>query len=156
MVCAMGGARRRRGFEPRFVRPSRGPLASSPPRPPSASPSTTGTADGWVACLVLVVFTFGIAQFRPQSKQQSAEKNKALSTTHLQQCPTSLVPPADGSRVSSSYSPSAGGFEPASLGQQPAAQPLRYAAKSQGWGPLALIKPMLSYGHEFSRDKQVT
>ena len=56
VVCAMGGARRCRGFEPRFVRPSRGPLARSPPPPPSASPSTIGTAGGWVACLVLVVF----------------------------------------------------------------------------------------------------
>ena len=56
MVCAMGGACRRRGFEPRFVRPSRGPLARSPPPPPSASSSTIGTAGGWVACLVLVVF----------------------------------------------------------------------------------------------------
>ena len=93
---------------------------------------------------------------RPQNRQQSAQKNKAPSTAHLQQCPPSPVPPADGSRVSSSYSPSAGGFEPASSGQQPAAQPLRHAAKSQGWGPLALVKPMLSYGHEFSRDKQVT
>ena len=56
MVCAMDGARRCRGFEPRFVRPSRGPLARSPPPPPSASPSTIGTAGGWVACLVLIVF----------------------------------------------------------------------------------------------------
>ena len=68
----------------------------------------------------------------------------------------SPVPPADGSRVSSWHSPLAGGFEPVSSGQQPAAQPLRHAPKSQGWGPLALIKPMLSYGHQFSRDKQVT
>ena len=44
MVCAMAGARRGRGFEPRFVCPSRGLLARPPPPPPSASRSTTGTA----------------------------------------------------------------------------------------------------------------
>ena len=57
MVCAMGGARRFWGLKPRFVCPSRGPLARSPPPPPSASPSTIGTAGGWVACLVLVVLS---------------------------------------------------------------------------------------------------
>ena len=54
VVCAMGGTRRRRGFEPRFVCPSRGPPVRSPPPPPSASPSTIGTAGGRVACLVLI------------------------------------------------------------------------------------------------------
>ena len=44
MVCAMAGARRGRGFEPRFVCPSRGPSVRPPPPPPSASRSTTGTA----------------------------------------------------------------------------------------------------------------
>ena len=44
VVCAMAGARRGRGFEPRFVRPSRGPPVRPPPPPPSASRSTTGTA----------------------------------------------------------------------------------------------------------------
>ena len=44
VVCAMAGARRGRGFEPRFVCPSRGPLVRPPPPPPSASRSTTGTA----------------------------------------------------------------------------------------------------------------
>ena len=98
VVCAMGGARRRRGFKPRFVRPSRSPLARPPPPPPSASPSTIGTADGWVACLVLVVFM-------PSPQIIVHSKNKAPGTTHLQQCPSSPVPPADGSRISSSYPP---------------------------------------------------
>ena len=44
VVCAMAGARRGGGFEPRFVCPSRGPLVRPPPPPPSASRSTTGTA----------------------------------------------------------------------------------------------------------------
>ena len=44
VVCAMAGARRGRGFEPRFVCPSRGPSVRPPPPPPSASRSTTGTA----------------------------------------------------------------------------------------------------------------
>ena len=108
MVCAMDGTRRCRGFEPRFVRLSTGPLASPPPPPPSASPSTTGTADGWVACLVLVVVSFIFRIFciwSSPGRHQSTHKNKAPGTTHLQQCPQSPVPPADGSRISSSYSP---------------------------------------------------
>ena len=44
MVCAMAGARRGRGFEPRFVCLSRGPSVRPPPPPPSASRSTIGTA----------------------------------------------------------------------------------------------------------------
>ena len=44
VVCAMPGACRGRGFEPRFVRPSRGTSVRPPPPPPSASRSTTGTA----------------------------------------------------------------------------------------------------------------
>ena len=44
VVCAMAGARRGRGFEPGFVRPSTGPSVRPPPPPPSASRSTTGTA----------------------------------------------------------------------------------------------------------------
>ena len=98
VVCAMGGARRRRGFEPRFVRPFKGPLARSPPPSPSVSPSTIGTAVGWVVCLVLVVFM-------PSPQVIVHCKNKAPGTAHLQQWPPSPVPPADGSRISSSYSP---------------------------------------------------
>ena len=56
VVCAMAGARRGRGFDSRFVCPSRGPSVRSPPPPPSASRSTIGTAGGSVACLVLIVF----------------------------------------------------------------------------------------------------
>ena len=44
VVCAMASARRGRGFEPRFVGPSRGPSVRPPPPPPSASRSTIGTA----------------------------------------------------------------------------------------------------------------
>ena len=58
VVCALAGARRGRGFDPRFVCPSRGPSVRSPPPPPSAARSTIGTAGGWVACLVLIVFLF--------------------------------------------------------------------------------------------------
>ena len=102
VVCAMGGARRRRGFEPRFVCPSRGPPVRSPPPPPSASPSTIGTAGGWVACLVLVFFPCPLLLPLPP-----AHKNEAPGTAHLQHCPPSLVPPAAGWRISSSYSSSA-------------------------------------------------
>ena len=38
MVCAMGGARRRRGFEPRFVCPTRGPPGEVPATAPFSSP----------------------------------------------------------------------------------------------------------------------
>ena len=44
VVCALAGARRGRGFEPRVVRPSRGPPVRPPPPPPSATRSTIGTA----------------------------------------------------------------------------------------------------------------
>ena len=131
VVCAIGGARRRRGFEPRFVRPSKGVLARPPPLPFSASPSTAGTSDGWVACFVFVVFTFISAQPRPQSRQQSAQKNKPPSTVNLQQCPLTPVKPADGSRISS-LSLFGGGFQPAFSWQQLAAQQLRHAAIIQG------------------------
>ena len=56
VVCALAGARRGRGFEPRFVCPSRGPSVRSPPPPPSAARSTIGTTAGSVACLVLIAF----------------------------------------------------------------------------------------------------
>ena len=81
MVCALGGARRRRGFEPRFVRPSTGPLARSPPPPPLASPSTTGTTDGWVACLVLVVFHFCCCpvQTSEHTEEQGTEHNTSAA-----------------------------------------------------------------------------
>ena len=36
--------------------PVRGPVARSPPLPPLASRSTTSTAGGWVACLVVIFF----------------------------------------------------------------------------------------------------
>ena len=48
----------------------RGRRSSSSGVRTSASPSTTGTADGWVACLVLMVFSFVITQSRQQCSQQ--------------------------------------------------------------------------------------
>ena len=64
VVCALAGARRGRGFDSRSVRPSRGPSVRSPPPPPSAARYTIGTAGGWVACLVLIVFSLcGISKF---------------------------------------------------------------------------------------------
>ena len=72
VVCAMGGARRCRGFEPRFVCPSRGPPVRSPPPPPSASPSTISTAGGWVACLVLVFLPLPT---EPSTQKQGTRHN---------------------------------------------------------------------------------
>ena len=87
VVCAMGGALCRRGFQPRFVRPSRGLLARSPPPPPSASPSTTGTADGWVACLVLVVLFLSLA-----SRDHRADHRARRKTRHRAQHTCSSAP----------------------------------------------------------------
>ena len=149
MVCAMGGTRRRRGFEPRFVCPSRGLLARSPPPPPSASPSTTGTADGWVVCLVLVVLFLSFPGPNHRANHRAHRK-----TRHRAQHTCSSAPRRRYRRPTGAASPPCiplGGFEPASSGQQPAAQPLWHAAKSHGYEPLALSKPMLSYGHELNR-----
>ena len=65
VVCAVDRHRHRQGFEPRFPRPSRGPLARSPPLPPSTSRSTIGAASGWVVCL-LVIFFFFYAMHHPK------------------------------------------------------------------------------------------
>ena len=99
VVCAMAGARRGRGFDSRFVCPSRGPLVRSPPPPPSASRSTIGTAGGSVACPVLIVFCpatryvyFWIIGY----EHMETAKSKAPTTTHLQQRappPVPLAPP---------------------------------------------------------------
>ena len=103
VVCAMAGARRGRGFEPRFVRPSRGPSVRPPPPPPSASRSTTGTAGA----------TGGVSPpFFPHPQPQPlgpgpTHKNEAPDTAHLQQRAPSLLPPSAGWRMSSSYSSSA-------------------------------------------------
>ena len=71
VVCAMAGARRRRGFEPRFVCPSRGPPVRSPPPPPAASPSTIGTAGGRLACLVLVFLSLSTEPWLTKTRQQT-------------------------------------------------------------------------------------
>ena len=89
-----------------------------------------------------------------QTAEHATEHTEKQVTEHST---PAAVPPVTSTagRVSSSYS-LRWGFEPAFSGQQPAARPLRHAAKSQGWEPLTLSEPMLSYYHEFSRDKQVT
>ena len=122
--------RRRRGFEPRFVRSSRGSLARSPPPLPFSIP-LHHRYRRWMG---------GVSRPRiflscpcPRS---TAHKTEAPGTAHLQQCPPSPVTPADGSRISSSYSSSAcrGGLEPGSSGLKPATQPLQHAAENRHCG----------------------
>ena len=82
MVCALAGARRGRGFEPRFVCPSRGPPVRSPPPPPSATRSTSGTAAGWVACLVLIVFSYcGMSQIVSGMSEGETKKQGTKHST---------------------------------------------------------------------------
>ena len=136
MVCAMGGARRRRGFEPRFVCPSRGPPVRSPPPPPSAAPSTIGTAGGWVACLVLVLFPVKLCPL-------VQHKNQVPDTAHLQQCPPSLVPPsAATASPPRTPLPPCPGFEPGSSRLQLAAQPLQHAAENLPGPPAPFSAPV--------------
>ena len=134
MVCAMVGTCRRRGFEPRFVRPSRGPLARSPPPPPSAPPSTIGTAGGWGACLVLVVFFLSscpihLSYVNAPVRNISTQCKKAR---HRAQYTYSSAPRHWYRRPPGAASPPRiplGGFELPSSGQQPAVQPPQYEAQ---------------------------
>ena len=103
VVCAMAGARRGWGFEPRFVRPSRGPSVRPPPPPPSASRSTTGTAGATGG----VSPAFFPTHPPPGGQTHTHTKNEAPGTAHLQQRASSLLPPSAGWRMSSSYSSSA-------------------------------------------------
>ena len=75
-----------------------GLLAAPPATAPPASRATAGTASGWVACLVLVIFfltTNSVIFFL----------NKIAPGTSI---PVAVRPASgtDGSRISSSYSPS--------------------------------------------------
>ena len=106
VVCAMAGARRGRGFEPRFVRPSRGPSVRPPPPPPSASRSTTGTA-GATGGVSPPFFPTHPAPPHPPPGVRHTHKIEAPGTAHLQQRAPSLLPPSAGWRMSSSYSSSA-------------------------------------------------
>ena len=101
VVCAMGGTRHRQGFEPRFVRPSRGPLARSPPPPPSTSPSTIGTAGGWVACLVHVVLSYVQSTCHRYMHLSGLSERKAKKQGTGHNTPAAVTPVT----VSSSYSP---------------------------------------------------
>ena len=123
VVCAMAGARHGRGFEPRFVCPSRGPLARPPPPPPSAARSTTGTAGA----------SGGVSPHRFLSSD-------GLSTgTQQKQGPNHNTPAAARSATGATcgagtacppHTPLQRGIEPSSSAQRPAALPLRHAAKS--------------------------
>ena len=137
MVCALASACRGRGFEPRFVCPSRGPSARSPPPPPSAARSTIGTAAGWVACLVLVVFPCLLytvyLRFSCPSVSSVGTKKAMHHAQHT--CSNApchryrLAPPEAHLLLVDLLGLRPGEFEPPSSGQPLAAQPLRYMAR---------------------------
>ena len=132
VVCALAGARRGREFDPRFVCPSRGPSVRSPPPPPSAARSTIGTAGGWVACLVLIVFmryvlvlfVSGMSTWKNKKARHQAEHTCSSALRHWYR-----RPPEPHLLLIVLFGFLPRGFEPPSSGQQPAAQPLRYTAQ---------------------------
>ena len=80
--------------------------AGEVPATPSAARSTIGTAVGWVACLVLIVFfllqiVFVLRQVCPSEKL----KSKAPGTAHLQQRAPPPVPPCAAGSASPPRSP---------------------------------------------------
>ena len=114
VVCALAGARRGRGFEPRFVCPSRGPPVRPPPPPLSAARSTIGTtgAMGGVSrphSFSFIVYTVHPCFFSPVS-QCPLWGSKRQHTRHIT---PAAARPATGTalrrrnRISSSYSSSA-------------------------------------------------
>ena len=114
MVCALAGARRGRGFEPRLVRPSRGPPVRPPPPPPSPTRSTIGNPVRRVACLVLIGFFLRPyrstqctqAYFCPSVGNLCGEqKGNAPDTAHLQQRAPPPVPPCGAGTASPPHIP---------------------------------------------------
>ena len=148
VVCAMAGARRGRGFEPQFLRPSRGPSVRPPP-PPLQHPAPPPVPPvRRVACL-LHFFPNPPTPTPPTPRRSDPHtKNEAPGTAHLQQRAPSLLPPSAGWRMSSSYSSSAcprkrtrtGVFR---AGVCCATAPPRCAKPSESLVPLSLHPPCL-------------
>ena len=135
VACAMAGARRGRGFEPRLVCPSRGPPVRSPPPPPSASLSTIGTAGGRVACLVLVFLPPSMTPRLLKTRQQT-QHTCSSALRHRYRCPPGgAFPPRIPLPLACGR-----GIELGSSGLQPAAQPLQYAARNSSAGPTTLTQ----------------
>ena len=141
VVCAMAGARRGRGFEPRFVRPSRGPSVRPPPPPPSASRSTTGTAGATGGVSPPFFPTHPPPPHPPPGgrdthTQKTKHQAQHTCSSALRHCyrrpPSGACPP---------YTPlplaRGRGLEPGSSGRRSAAQPLHHAAQHPGkvWFP---------------------
>ena len=122
VVCAMRGARRRRAFEPRFVRPSRGLLARSPPPPPLVSPCTIGAAGGWVACFVLVFFSPVHGTEHTKTKHYAHHTCHSAPRRRYRRPTGAAYPPRIPLRLTCRRR-----FEPGSSGVRPAAQPLHAA-----------------------------
>ena len=132
VVCAMAGARRGRGFEPRFVCPSRGPLARPPPPPPSASRSTTGTAgaSGGVSPPFFPPLALPLTPDTRKTRHQARHTcSSALRHCYRRPpggaCPPRTPPPLARGR----------GIELGSSGLHPAARPLQHAAGKPPVGP---------------------
>ena len=130
VVCAMAGARRGRGFEPRFVRPSRGPSVRPPPPPPSASRSTTGTAGATGG--VSPPF-FSQPQPQPQGPGQTHTKTKHQTQHTCSSAPRHCYrrPPGGACPPHTPLPLARGrGLELGSSGRRPAARPLHHAARN--------------------------
>ena len=132
VVCAMAGARRGRGFEPRFVRPSRGPSVRPPPPPPSASRSTTGTAGATGGVSPPFFPTHPAPPHPPRGVRQTQKtKHQAHHTCSgaLRHCyrrpPGGACPPHTPLPLARGR-----GLEPGSSRRRSAARPLHHAAQN--------------------------
>ena len=114
VVCALAGACRGRGFEPQFVRPSRGPPVRPPPPPPSAARSTIGTAGAMGGVSRPHRFflypdrctQYTHAYFYPSVGNLCGDqKGNAPDTAHLQQRAPPPVPPCVAGTASPPHIP---------------------------------------------------
>ena len=146
VVCAMAGARRGRGFEPRFVRPSRGPSVRPPPPPASASRSTTGTAGATGGVSPPFFPTHPPPPHPPPGGQTHTQKTKHQAqhtcSSALRHCyrrpPGGACPPHIPLPLARGR-----GLEPGSSGRGSAAQPLHHAAQNPAkvWFPYPCFFP---------------
>ena len=140
VVCAMVGARRGRGFEPRFVRPSREVPATAPFSIPlhHRYRRWIGGVSRPHSFFSLFFFCFFVLMSRPhvlckctcQEYRHAMQKARHRAQhTYNNSAPRHWYrrPPGAASPPHIPF----GGFELPSLGQQPAVQPLQYEAQNR-------------------------